>query len=631
MWRLQATFTALVFAISSLPATVAPAGASKAVMEVCLEQYFEDKSPSLSIDQTEAQELIQKVATLSGVRKAVFVLDCSSISKAEAAIFETTGSIPAGNYVVYNSRWTQEVIGKDTVQAHAIFGHEFGHFINEHFTARAGIDDKLKEEEADYYAGCVVARIGGSWDSLESLLARLRDEPGSSQERKDYPNRLESTAQAREGYDACKGVVQAVTLESLDLSVQPSPTLVRFKAGSVDVGEFDVTDYQNGAAITSSDVVYGDNIVAIRLGWKKDMVLFSAFRVSDRNVCAKHLAVAIRDGEDINIRYLGTDGGRKLFGIRFGRENDLYNVYGIRATDFEFVFDPSAPRTGETRNATTVIHKGEFEAHGLSDVSCVEVPGLSPIALDEDEIPSSKISKNIEVLLHPETADDMNAAIASLIPAIRSAPDILMDVLYRALDLQTSALTSTQSDSPFPCEGAIRLLDRLIAVRFPFGIEENRALLEQVFELDSCRRSGSISLRTKQLVKKIGLLEGPFFRSENHTLAEDERGYIRLDLTYSPILSFDEVFLMREARVKYSVVSKMRLNHVSAKVNLKVYDNEAVIDRWSIDIALPSCSEREGELFLPRGRIVSHEQITRVAVELIDIEFNSSVVGCSSL
>ena len=50
----------------------------------------------------------------------------------------------------------------------------------------------------------------------------------------------------------------------------------------------------------------------------------------------------LRDGTGIVITKLGDVGGRELYGIKYGRNGDLYNVYGIRHSDFQFVFDPRA-------------------------------------------------------------------------------------------------------------------------------------------------------------------------------------------------------------------------------------------------------------------------------------------------
>src|SRR4051794_27017153 len=95
----------------------------------------------------------------------------------------------------------------------------------------------------------------------------------------------------------------------------------------------DVSDYQHGSRIESEDIRVGDHSIAIRLGRDNDMFMISAFRESGNQVCAKHLMVRLRDGDDIAIKHLGAHGGRELYGIRFGRNRDLYNEYGIRDSD----------------------------------------------------------------------------------------------------------------------------------------------------------------------------------------------------------------------------------------------------------------------------------------------------------
>jgi hypothetical protein len=81
-----------------------------------------------------------------------------------------------------------------------LFGHELGHFLNEHFTARANVPPAQQEEEADRFAGCAVARLGGEWDVLADLLSRLRREKDEL-----YPNRVQSLEAALQGFRRCGG------------------------------------------------------------------------------------------------------------------------------------------------------------------------------------------------------------------------------------------------------------------------------------------------------------------------------------------------------------------------------------------------------------------------------------------
>ncbi|HVW54786.1 MAG TPA: hypothetical protein VHC00_03820 [Rhizobiaceae bacterium] len=156
----------------------------------------------------------------------------------------------------------------------------------------------------------------------------------------------------------------------MQIQVDADAQVVRYIVDNRSVAQADIHDYQDGTAIMGDDIHIGSTSVAIRLGRDNDMWMVSAFRYQGNNICSKHLMVQMRDGLDIRIDYLGVNVDRELYGFTFGREDDLYNIYGIRFSDFEFVFDPSAPRTGKHRNPNTPIHNGEFAKHYVVDGGC---------------------------------------------------------------------------------------------------------------------------------------------------------------------------------------------------------------------------------------------------------------------
>jgi hypothetical protein len=162
---------------------------------------------SLGIAATDAETLIRQVANSMSLELDVVVIPCDYATKAVA--WSSTGNepgVPAGYYIIYNPTWVREVIGRDRVQAIALFGHELGHFLNGHFDRRSHISQQRKEIEADRFAGCAVARLGGEWSALENLLSRLR------RERDDiYPSRLRSIEEARSGFDRCTGSAAKIT------------------------------------------------------------------------------------------------------------------------------------------------------------------------------------------------------------------------------------------------------------------------------------------------------------------------------------------------------------------------------------------------------------------------------------
>lgn len=120
---------------------------------------------------------------------------------------------------------------------------------------------------------------------------------------------------------------------------------------------------EGGVEPSVADFRVGVRSSAVALGREDDRVLISAFRIAGGQVEAKHLMIRPVDGINIGVNYLPSALG-DYYGIRFGREHDLYNEYGIREHDFEFVFDPREPRAKHgPRNPTTVLTPRNFKRH----------------------------------------------------------------------------------------------------------------------------------------------------------------------------------------------------------------------------------------------------------------------------
>lgn len=130
---------------------------------------------------------------------------------------------------------------------------------------------------------------------------------------------------------------------------------ITFTVDNRAISSADIDKYQNGSVLSADDIIVGSKSVAVRLGRLNDMMLITAFQRSGGQICTKHFYHRIRDGHDISIKRLGDNGGRELYGYRYGRKRDLYNVAGIREADFAFVWDPRAPKTGESRNANVPV------------------------------------------------------------------------------------------------------------------------------------------------------------------------------------------------------------------------------------------------------------------------------------
>jgi hypothetical protein len=130
----------------------------------------------------------------------VTVVPCSFGEKASAWLGKPSDDSQEGEYIIYNPDWVREILGKDKIQAVALFAHELGHFLNADFTTRRNMPRRDKERDADHFAGCAVAKMSGDFSRLEDLLSRLRLEKDTF-----YPDRLSSIESARKGFELCGG------------------------------------------------------------------------------------------------------------------------------------------------------------------------------------------------------------------------------------------------------------------------------------------------------------------------------------------------------------------------------------------------------------------------------------------
>ncbi|MBA1343934.1 MULTISPECIES: hypothetical protein [Rhizobium] len=160
----------------------------------------------------------------------------------------------------------------------------------------------------------------------------------------------------------------SASAEVLRIDTKYDAASISFTIDNRSIFTENIAAYQAGDSIAAGDIIKGEHSVFVRLGRDNDMFMIAAFKRDGNKVCAKHLMVRLRDGRDIGTTRLGSSGGRELYGITFGRKNDLYNAYGIRDSDFVFVFDPRAPRTGRNRNPDTpIVRVGN---HDVLDKGC---------------------------------------------------------------------------------------------------------------------------------------------------------------------------------------------------------------------------------------------------------------------
>lgn len=179
--------------------------------ETCIALYLQQQKAadrSLNIAAPEAERLVREIISKTGAKTSPVVIPCDQADQAFAwvepyDVADERGRVvaAAGEYIIYNPRWTLQVIGEDRGQAVALFGHEIGHLLNRDFgPSRVNLPVVTLETDADEFAGCALAKQGQEFAPAEALLKRLRDEQAI-----DHPNRLESMDVARRGFVACGG------------------------------------------------------------------------------------------------------------------------------------------------------------------------------------------------------------------------------------------------------------------------------------------------------------------------------------------------------------------------------------------------------------------------------------------
>lgn len=92
---------------------------------------------------------------------------------------------------------------------------------------------------------------------------------------------------------------------------------ITFRVDNRSIFTENISDYQDNTSVANDDVVKGSHSVYVRLGRDNDMFMIAAFKRDGNKVCAKHLMVRLRDGDQIDGKLLGAEGGRELYGIEF--------------------------------------------------------------------------------------------------------------------------------------------------------------------------------------------------------------------------------------------------------------------------------------------------------------------------
>lgn len=189
---------------------------------VCTEEFYKPPSREVAAFDLEAQELTDSIVQSLGLRRKITAIPCTWLPVAAQA-WTMEGSqirtVPEGDYIIYNPSRVQMIIGSERALAVALFAHEVAHILNSDFTSsRTELGIKKVEGDADYFAGCMVARLQFRLEDVNRLIHRVRDENDVS-----YPGKLESLQLVNEGYTKCsrfvspEGVNEAV---ATDISIK---------------------------------------------------------------------------------------------------------------------------------------------------------------------------------------------------------------------------------------------------------------------------------------------------------------------------------------------------------------------------------------------------------------------------
>jgi hypothetical protein len=179
----------------------------------CVRNYLQGRAFTPEKDA----QFIANIAAKIGLQSAVTVVKCDySEIKATATVFSSADGVSAGDYILYNPTWVQEVTGNDDQQATVLFGHELGHLLNRHLTERKNIPGVEKELEADKVGGCALAKMGGSFSAVTNLFTRLRGEAVST-----HPNRTMSLKAAQDGFGECGGDTRSPAVAVVRTPPQP--------------------------------------------------------------------------------------------------------------------------------------------------------------------------------------------------------------------------------------------------------------------------------------------------------------------------------------------------------------------------------------------------------------------------
>jgi len=130
----------------------------------------------LNLVPSDARRTVEAIKSSMSISRAIGVVGCTLIDRNTLAIVPDPDKV-GGDFIVIDGPSLGQVLRSDfPEEANFIVAHEMAHILNDDFgPGRADVSRRKKEDEADKFAVCAVARLSGSWSSLALFLRNLRD------------------------------------------------------------------------------------------------------------------------------------------------------------------------------------------------------------------------------------------------------------------------------------------------------------------------------------------------------------------------------------------------------------------------------------------------------------------------
>lgn len=151
-------------------------------------------SLKLSTAFSSAGEAIKIVGQIAATAQLVprFIVTGANVANAQASIIDDK------RYILFNQDWISTFVAKDYFSGVALIAHEMAHHLNNHVCEFKGSSPDI-ELEADTFAGCAVAHLGGTLDNAQKLFKSFSEEGSAT-----HPGRAARLSAVEAGFKNCR-------------------------------------------------------------------------------------------------------------------------------------------------------------------------------------------------------------------------------------------------------------------------------------------------------------------------------------------------------------------------------------------------------------------------------------------